>query len=76
MAMLNIPIRFDDLLKAVDKLTADQKRVLKQRLDEDWAARLGSALADIHADMPAGISEAEIEADVEAAIDETRRSKS
>jgi hypothetical protein len=31
--MLNIPIKFDDLLKVVDSLSPEQKRLLRQRID-------------------------------------------
>ena len=30
--MLNIPVRFDDLLKAIDQLSDEQKRLLRARL--------------------------------------------
>ena len=33
--MLNIPIKFDDLLKVVDTLSPEQKRLLRQRIDTD-----------------------------------------
>jgi hypothetical protein len=32
MTMLNIPIQFDDLLKVVDMLTPEQRRVLAERI--------------------------------------------
>ncbi len=66
-------VTFDDLLKIVDDLSPEQKRVLRQHLDEDWAARFGAALAAVHADMPAGLSDQEVQRDVDAAIDDVRR---
>ena len=33
--MLNIPIKFDDLLKVVDSLSPEQKRVLRQHIDTE-----------------------------------------
>lgn len=35
MTMLNIPIQFDDLLKVVDKLSAEQKQVLLEHLQPE-----------------------------------------
>jgi len=31
--MLHLPIQFDDLLKIIDQLTDEQKRVLQQRMN-------------------------------------------
>jgi hypothetical protein len=70
--MLNIPIKFDDLLKVVDTLSPEQKRLLRQRIDETWSTRFGKALDDLQADLPTGLSEDEIQADIEAAIRDVR----
>jgi hypothetical protein len=66
-------VTFDNLLKMVDDLSPEQKRILRQHLDEDWSARFGATLAVIHANMPAGISQEEIERDVEDAVEDVRR---
>jgi hypothetical protein len=71
--MLNVPVKFDDLLKVIEQLPSDQKQIIRQRLDEEWSARFSAALAAIHADLPIGISDEELNADIQAAIDETRR---
>ncbi len=71
--MLNIPVRFDDMLKMLLNLPPEQKRIIRQRLDEDWAARFGNALDAIHDDLPDGLSDEEIQADIEAAIEQSRR---
>lgn len=34
--MLNIPIKLDDLLAALDKLPEEQKQIIRERLNEDW----------------------------------------
>ncbi len=74
--MLNIPVKFDDLLSVIEQLPAEQKQIIRQRLDEEWTVRFGAALAAVHADMPTDVPEDELEADVNAAIDAVRRSKS
>jgi hypothetical protein len=33
--MLTIPIQFDDLLKVVEKLSPEQKRILREHLETD-----------------------------------------
>ncbi len=33
--MLNIPIKFDDLLKVVDSLSPEQKRLLREHIDNE-----------------------------------------
>lgn len=71
--MLNIPVRFEDMLKMLLDLPPEQKRIIRERLDEDWAARFGNALDRIHDDIPSGLSDEETQADVEAAIEESRR---
>ena len=71
--MLNIPVRFDDMLKMLLNLPPEQKRIIRQRLDEDWAARFGNALNAIQDDVPSKLSDEEIQADVEAAIKQSRR---
>jgi hypothetical protein len=76
VCMLNVPVKFDDLLSVIEQLPAQQKQIIRQRLDEAWTERFGAALAAIHADMPTDIPEDELEADINAAIDEVRRSKS
>ena len=71
--MSTAPINLDELLKMIDELPPEQKRAVRQHLDEDWSARFRQALDAIHADMPAGIPDDEVDADVEAAIRESRR---
>ena len=71
--MLNIPVQFDDLLRVIDQLSAEQKRIIRQRLDEEWSARFGDALDSLHADMPTDISDVEVQSDIVADIDEVRR---
>ena len=70
--MLNIPVKFEDLLKVVDMLSPEQKRILRQHVEENWATRLDQSLSDIHADMPTNIAETELQADIEAAIASVR----
>jgi len=71
--MLNITVQFDDLLKVIEHLPAEQKRIIRERLDAEWAARFGDALASLYADIPRDIPEAEREADIETAVAKTRR---
>ena len=66
-------VSFDELLQIIDQLPPEQKRAVRQRLDDDWSARLQQALAAIHADMPTNVPENEIAADIAAAIQESRR---
>ena len=72
--MVSIRVDFDDLLDVIDQLSPEQKRILRQHLDEDWARRFGEALADVRADMPIDICAEELDVDVQAAIVETRHS--
>jgi hypothetical protein len=74
--MLNIPVKFDDLLSVIEQLPAEQKQIIRQRLDVEWSERFGAALAAVHADMPVSIPQDELEADINAAIDDVRHSKS
>ena len=57
----------------IDNLSPEQRRTVRQHLDEDWSARFRQVLEAIHADMPTDILEDEIAADVEAAIHESRQ---
>ena len=68
--MLNI--KFDDLLKVVDSLSPEQKRLLREHLNENWSDRFGKALTDLQADVPTGIPEEEVQADIEEAIRQVR----
>jgi len=71
--MLKNPIKFDDLLKAVDSLTPEQKQLLRQHIDEtDWASRFSKALTGLQADVPTGIPEEEVQTDIEEAIRQVR----
>lgn len=74
--MLNIPIKFDDLLKVVDTLSPEQKQLLRQHIDGSWASRFGKALDNIRANIPADLSDEEIQADIEAAIRDVRAKNS
>jgi len=67
--MLNFPIQFDDLLKIIDSLSPEQKRLLLQHIDENWSKRLGKALDDLQADFPIDLSNQTIKTDIEAAIE-------
>ena len=66
-------VSLDELLKIIDQLPPEQKRAVRQYLDDDWSARFQQALGAIHADMPTTLPEDEIAADIEAAIQESRQ---
>ena len=67
-------LKFDDLLRVIDELPAEQKRIIRQRLDEEWSARFGDALESLHADIHTTyVSDAEVEDDIVTAINEVRR---
>ncbi len=70
--MLNIPLKFDDLLKVVDTLSPEQKRLLRQHLADNWSTQLGKALDDIQADVPSGLSDEKVQTDIENAIEDVR----
>jgi hypothetical protein len=73
MAIQNL--EFEQLLESVDKLTSEQRRRLRRKLDESWPERFGQVLDSIESRLPKDISEEEIQADIEAAIREVRESK-
>lgn len=68
-------VEFERLLESVDKLTSEQRRRLRRKLDDSWASEFREVLESIKKDMPTGISEEELQADIEAAIREVRDSK-
>ncbi|GIK65247.1 MAG: hypothetical protein BroJett018_30410 [Chloroflexota bacterium] len=68
-------IEFEQILESVDKLTSEQKEILRRKLDGEWASEFRAAINAIRADMPADISEEEIQADIERAIEEVRSMK-
>ena len=76
MADLMLRISLDDLLDLIAQLPSEQKRLVRQRLDEDWSARFGQALDAIHADMTTHVSDNELEAEIEQAIREVRSRQS
>jgi|GEM_PF-2600573 len=65
-------VEFENLLNVVEQLSVEQRAILRQLLDDDWASRFRQAVAAIRADIPAALSEEEINADIEAAIAEVR----
>lgn len=72
MIDMKLRISFDDLLKLLNQLDPEQKRQVRERLDEDWATRFGQALDEIHADISNTVSPDEAEDDIERAIREVR----
>ena len=72
MSDVMLRISMADLLDLFAQLPSDQKRLVRQRIDEDWATRFGQALDAIHAEIPAGIPDDEAEADIEQAIRDVR----
>jgi hypothetical protein len=71
--MMVLPkVEFETLLDVVEQLSPEQKHILRQRLDDDWASRFRQVVTAIRADIPADLSEEEINADIEAAIAEVR----
>jgi hypothetical protein len=75
LSTVMLPIKFEDLLELVTRLSPEQKRMLRQRMDEDWSARFGKALDAIHAEIPPDISEEEAQTDIEEAIHQVRADK-
>lgn len=72
MIDMRLSVSLDDLLRAINQLDPEQKRMVRQQLDDDWAVRFGQAIDAIRADIPSGISADEVEADIEQAIREVR----
>jgi len=68
-------VEFENLLNVVEQLSVEQRAILRQLLDDDWASRFRQAVAAIRADIPAALSEEEINADIEAAIAEVRHTQ-
>lgn len=68
-------VEFERLLESVDRLTPDQKDVLRRKLDGEWASEFRAAVNAIRADIPTNISDEEIQADIEQAIEEVRSTK-
>jgi hypothetical protein len=75
MSTVMLPIRFEDLLELVTRLSPEQKQMLRQRMDADWSARFGQALDAIHAEIPPDVSEEDAQADIEEAIRQVRTGK-
>lgn len=72
MTDLMLEVDLDDLFALIAQLSPEQKRAVRERLDEDWSARFGQALDAIHSRIPADIREDEANADIEQAIREVR----
>lgn len=62
-----IELELDQLILALQSLTPDERRLVRQALDKDWATELDAILASVHARFQTDpMSDAEISAEVEA----------
>ena len=67
LGQAKIELELDQLILALQFLTSDERRMVREALDEDWTKELDAMLASVHARFQADpMSDAEISAEVEA----------
>ena len=67
LGQAKIELELDQLILALQSLTSDERRMVREALDEDWTKELDAMLASVHARFQADpMSDAEIPAEVEA----------
>lgn len=70
--MLISDAEFEQILNSVDRLSSEQRKILRAKLNETWATQFGNAVDSIRSRIPAGITDEEMQDDIERAIREVR----
>jgi len=62
-------VNFQELLSIIDGLSPEQKRIIRQRIDEQSLLHFDPALDDFYGD----VHESETDIDINTALDDSRR---